>query len=62
METIFVILYVLLSYWAIGQTLYVNYIRIGTVSGLFIKRFILGCLLGIILIPIAVIKKIIRSV
>ena len=60
METIVAILYGLLSYWAIGQTLYANYIRMGTASNLFVTRFILGCLLGFILIPIALIKKIIR--
>lgn len=60
METLFVIIYAILSYWAIGQTLYANYIRVGTLSNLFIIRLILGCLLGFVLIPIAVINKIIR--
>lgn len=61
METlgiILVIVYAVLGYWAAGQTVYADKIRIGTASNLFITRLIVGCLLGILLIPIAIIKKI----
>ena len=58
METIIIIAYAVLGYWATGQTIYANKIRIGTANNLFIQRLIMGCLLGIVLIPIAIIRKI----
>ena len=58
MENIFLIIYAALGYWACGKTIYANRIRIGTASNLFLTRLILGCLLGFILIPIAIIKSI----
>lgn len=58
METVLIIAYAVLGYWATGKTIYANKIRIGTASNLFISRLILGCLLGIVLIPIAIIRKI----
>ncbi|MBQ7922375.1 MAG: hypothetical protein IJ325_07350 [Clostridia bacterium] len=57
MDTILLIAYVVLSYWAVGQTIYANKIRFGTWSDLFLTRLILGFILGWILIPVAVIKK-----
>ncbi len=58
MEIALIIAYVVLSYWAAGQTIYANKIRIGTFNNLFLSRFIVGCLLGIVLIPVAIIRKI----
>lgn len=58
MEVILVIAYAVLSYWAAGQTIYANKIRVGTFNNLFLSRLIVGCLLGIVLIPIAIIRKI----
>lgn len=58
MEIVLVIAYAVLSYWAAGQTIYANKIRIGTFNNLFLSRLIVGCLLGIVLIPIAIIRKI----
>jgi len=58
MESILIIAYAVLGYWAVGQTIYANKIRIGRASDLFITRLILGLLLGIILIPIAILRKI----
>ena len=57
MEWIIGIAYSVLSYWAAGQTIYANKIRIGHISDLFLNQLILGLLLGIVLIPIALIKK-----
>ncbi|MEY8232270.1 hypothetical protein AALA82_11670 [Oscillospiraceae bacterium 50-16] len=57
MEWIIGIAYIVLSYWAAGQTIYANKIRIGRISDLFLNQLILGLLLGIALIPIALIKK-----
>lgn len=61
MEIVLVIVYAVLSYWAAGQTIYANKIRIGTFNNLFLNRLIIGCLLGIVLIPIAIIRKIINK-
>lgn len=58
MELIVGLAYVVLSYWAAGQTIYANKIRIGRMTDLFLNRLIVGLLLGIVLIPVAVIKKI----
>ncbi len=55
--SILVIAYFVLGYWAVGQTLFANKIRFGTVGNLFAQRFWLGFLLGWILIPVAIIKK-----
>lgn len=56
METIIIIAYAVLGYWAAGRTVYANKIRVGTWNDLFINRLIVGCLLGWILIPVALIK------
>lgn len=56
LETIILIAYLVLGYWAAGQTVYADKIRIGTWSNLFLTRFIVGFLLGWILIPVAIIK------
>jgi hypothetical protein len=46
-----------LSYWAVGQTIYANKIQIGPMKDIFLTRFVLGVLLGLILIPVAILKK-----
>lgn len=58
MDTVFFIIYGALGYWAAGKTIYANKIRIGTFKDLFLTRFIVGILLGFILIPVAIIKSI----
>ena len=50
------ILYIILGYWSVGQTIYANKIIIGPMGTLWIKRFILGFMFGWILIPVAIIK------
>lgn len=60
MESILFILYVVLGYWAVGKTIYANKIRIGTTKDLFLTRCILGILLGMVLIPIAIIRKVLH--
>ena len=54
------IIYLVLGYWAVGQTIYKNKILIGTTTGIIMKKVITGGVLGWILIPIAVIKIIIQ--
>lgn len=56
MELIIGFAYIILSYWAAGQTIYANKIRIGRMTDLFLNRLIVGLLLGIVLIPVAAIK------
>ena len=57
MEMLVFISYCVLSYWAVGQTIYANKIQIGSLKDIFLTRFVLGVLLGLILIPVAILKK-----
>lgn len=61
MEIVIICLYVVLSYWAVGKTILSNKIRIGKLSDLFFTRLILGVVLGMVLIPAAVLKSIISK-
>lgn len=56
-----IIVYVILGYWATGQTIYRNKILIGTGNGIFLHRVIIGALFGFVLIPWAVIAMLIRK-
>lgn len=56
METVIIIAYAVLGYWAAGQTVYANKIRVGTWNDLFFTRLVVGLFLGFILIPVALIK------
>ena len=56
MEMVVFIVYCVLSYWAVGQTIYANKIQIGSMKDIFLTRFVLGVLLGLILIPVAILK------
>ena len=56
MKTVLFILYMAVSYWAVGRTIYANKIQVGELKSIFIGRLILGVLFGWILIPIAIIK------
>ncbi|MBQ8432557.1 MAG: hypothetical protein IJX28_06700 [Clostridia bacterium] len=60
MGTILIIVYCVAGYWSVGQTIYADKIRIGTWSNLFLQQFIIGLLAGWILIPVAIIKKLIQ--
>lgn len=57
MEMVVFVVYCVLSYWAVGQTIYANKIQIGSMKDIFLTRFVLGVLLGLILIPVAILKK-----
>lgn len=50
------IVYLILSYWAAGKTVFANSVRVGTFSALFLQQITVGFLLGFILIPLALIK------
>lgn len=58
METILVLIYWCVGYWAVGKTLYANQILIGTAGNIFLRKAIWAFLLGWILIPIAIIKSV----
>ena len=58
MESIITIIYMVAGYWAVGQTIYANKVVIYTGNTFFLKKVALGFMLGWILIPVAVIKKI----
>ena len=55
------IIYLVLGYWAVGQTIYRNKILIGTASNIFIQKLAIGMIFGFILIPIAIILLLINS-
>lgn len=61
MDYILFIAYIVLSYWAVGETVYANKILIGTTSAIMTKKLVVGMVLGFILIPIAIIKVILLS-
>ena len=56
------IIYLILGYWATGQTIYKNKILIGTGQSIFFQRVAAGFLLGFILIPIASIRLILEII
>lgn len=61
MSKILLVSYLVLGYWATGQTIYKNRILIGTGNGIFLHRVIMGAILGFILIPWAVITCVISK-
>lgn len=52
------IAYLVAGYWAAGVMLYENKVVIHRFGGLFMQKIIWGTVLGVILIPAAVIKRI----
>lgn len=57
MDAILLIVYLCLGYWATNQTIYANKIRIGNGVYLWMSRVVYGAIFGWILIPWAIIKK-----
>ncbi len=58
METALLIVYWVAGYWATGQTIYANKIVIYSGNTLLLQRAALGLFFGWILIPVAVLKKV----
>lgn len=54
------LIYMVLGYWATGQTIYRDKILIGTGQAIFLQRVIMGFILGFILIPVAIIRLILE--
>lgn len=55
-----IIIYMILGYWATGRTIYRNKILLGTTKNIFLERLVTGFILGIILIPLAIISLLIE--
>ena len=55
--TILFLLYAALGYWATGVTIYANKIVFHAFGQLFLQRLVLGVLFGWILIPVALLKR-----
>ena len=51
------VVYLIVGYWAAGVVLYENKVVIHTFGGLFMQKMIWGTVGGIILIPLAIIKR-----
>ncbi|MFR8778483.1 MAG: hypothetical protein ACLVF9_07395 [Enterocloster sp.] len=54
---ILLMIYWIAGYWATSKTIYRNYILIGSIQGIVVKRMIWGMLLGWILIPWALLSR-----
>lgn len=50
-------IYMIAGYWATGKTIYANKILFGTWNGIFLRRLTMGALLGVVLIPVAILKS-----
>lgn len=61
METVFAILYSIVCYWAVNRTIYANYAMFGDLFTIFMRKVIVGVLLGPVCIPWAVIKLVLAS-
>lgn len=54
-----IIIYLVLGYWAVGETIYKNKILFSTqTGGIFIEKLVSALMLGWICIPVAIIKLI----
>ena len=57
------IIYLILGYWAVGQTVFKNKIMISSqIGGIFLQKLAVAFILGWILIPVGIIKLIISCV
>lgn len=59
MDMVFILVYAALGYWAAGVLFFENKIVVHTFGALFLKKLCLGMFLGIVIIPIAVLKRLI---
>lgn len=59
MEQWVFLIYMALGYWAAGVVFFENKVVIHTFGMLFIRKLCLGFILGIIIIPIALLKRLI---
>lgn len=57
MEMVLLIVYLVLGYWAVGETVWANKVIYGTESKIFSYRVTIAFVCGWVLIPIAILKK-----
>ena len=57
MAIILILIYMAAGYWATGKTIFFNPVLIGNLGDIFIKRCVMGAVLGWILIPVALILR-----
>ena len=50
---ILLFIYMALGYWATGKTIYANYVLIGSVGDIFMRRMVMGTVLGVVLISVS---------
>ncbi len=55
------IVYAVIAYWAAGVVIYENKVIIHTFGTYFIQRLCYGIFFGIILIPVAIIKRLLSN-
>lgn len=60
MEEILLIVYLIAGYWATGKTIYANKVIIAEPSKFMARRLGLGLLFGWILIPIAILRCVLK--
>ena len=49
--------YFVLGYWSVGETIYANKVIIVRIGDMWIQRFLIVAMFGLILIPVALIKR-----
>lgn len=52
------IIYCLAGYWAVNRTIYANYVMYGDLATIFMRKVIVGMLVGLVCIPLAIIKTV----
>lgn len=59
MDLIIFLVYIALGYWAVGETIDANRIIISTFHANFMRKVTIAFVCGFVLIPVAIIKKLI---
>lgn len=58
MDMVLLILYAVVAYWAVGKTLYANYVMFGGLLDIILHKGMVGIVLGPVCIPLAIIKTV----
>lgn len=61
MQLIILVVYMIVGYWATGVVLYEGKVMLVNPWNFFMKRLVYGIFLGFILIPIAIIKRLLQK-
>ena len=49
-------IYMAVAYWAANRTIYANAVMFGDLGTIFVRKLVMGTVLGPVLIPVAIIK------